>query len=155
MDFGPTTEPSDAFSHQRKFSPAGPLVNSEFYPGWLDFWGQPHEKVDTKTIISAFNKILDLKANVNFYMFHGGTNFGFSNGQYLIINKLFETKLIKINAKLTYGFNFKVLIHHMMYNQLATIMMRHFLKRAIQQISLWQSKNAISKVDRISKKKFY
>lgn len=96
VDFGPTTEPSDAFSHQRKFSPAGPLVNSEFYPGWLDYWGQPHEKVDTKTIISAFNKILDLKANVNFYMFHGGTNFGFSNGQYLIIIKL---NLININIK--------------------------------------------------------
>ena len=35
-------------------------------------------------ILSDFNEILDLifsrKASVNFYMFHGGTNWGFMNG---------------------------------------------------------------------------
>lgn len=56
-------------------------VNSEFYPGWLDNWGdQNHHTVDTEKVIHSFTKILEMKANVNFYMFHGGTNFGFSNG---------------------------------------------------------------------------
>lgn len=32
----------EAFGVQRLFQPKGPLVNSEFYPGWIDHWGQPH-----------------------------------------------------------------------------------------------------------------
>lgn len=56
-------------------------MNSEFYPGWLDFWGQPHQKRDTKLVIPPFEQILRLNASVNFYMFHGGTNFGFSAGE--------------------------------------------------------------------------
>jgi hypothetical protein len=55
-------------------------VNSEFYPGWLDFWGFPHQKRDKKLVVDHLKQMLDLNANVNFYMFHGGTNFGFSNG---------------------------------------------------------------------------
>ena len=55
-------------------------VNSEFYPGWLDFWGTPHSKVATDAILTTFNQMMSMNANVNFYMFHGGTNFGFSNG---------------------------------------------------------------------------
>jgi beta-galactosidase len=80
VDFGVSHDTGDAFRHQRKFSPKGPLVNSEFYPGWLDFWGTPHQKVDTESILKSFNEMMTLRANVNFYMFFGGTNFGFSNG---------------------------------------------------------------------------
>ncbi len=39
VDFGPGTDVKEAFSVQRLFEPRGPLVNSEFYPGWLDHWG--------------------------------------------------------------------------------------------------------------------
>ena len=35
VDFGPGTNVSGAFAVQRLFSPRGPLVNSEYYPGWL------------------------------------------------------------------------------------------------------------------------
>ena len=35
VDFGPGTNVSSAFAVQRLFSPRGPLVNSEYYPGWL------------------------------------------------------------------------------------------------------------------------
>ena len=69
-----------SFATMRKYSPKGPLVNSEFYPGWLDFWGRPHEKRDTSLVIPPFKQMLQLNASINFYMFHGGTNFGFLNG---------------------------------------------------------------------------
>ena len=55
-------------------------INSEFYVGWLDHWGSPHSIVDTVSILKTFNQMLQIGANVNFYMFFGGTNFGFSNG---------------------------------------------------------------------------
>lgn len=80
VDFDPSTDVQAAFAIQRKFSPHGPLVNSEFYPGWFDIWGTPHQKIDSKILVNTLNKILALNANVNFYMYHGGTNFGFSNG---------------------------------------------------------------------------
>jgi len=82
VDFGVSTDPGDAFRHQRHFSPQGPLVNSEFYPGWLDFWGTAHQKVSTDSVLASLNNMMKLKANVNFYMYHGGTNFGFSNGEF-------------------------------------------------------------------------
>ncbi|CAF0759614.1 unnamed protein product [Brachionus calyciflorus] len=80
VDFGVSISPADAFEKQRKFAVNGPLVNSEFYPGWLDFWGTPHQKVHTNDILKSFNQQLNMSANVNFYMYFGGTNFGFSNG---------------------------------------------------------------------------
>ena len=82
VDFGIDVDPEVPFAEQRKFNQGkGPYVNSEFYPGWLDFWGTPHQKRPTAQVIQRLDKILALKANVNFYMFHGGTNFGFSNGK--------------------------------------------------------------------------
>jgi hypothetical protein len=45
------TTPSDAFKPQRRFEPRGPLVNSEFYTGWLDHWAEPHSMVQTKPIV--------------------------------------------------------------------------------------------------------
>ena len=80
VDFGVEANVTAHFELQRQYAPHGPLVNSEFYPGWLDFWGLPHQKRDTLTVVNKFRQMMDMGANVNFYMFHGGTNFGYSNG---------------------------------------------------------------------------
>lgn len=65
----------------RKYQPNGPLVNSEFYPGWLDHWAEGHQKREAATIGLYLDKILAMNASVNMYMFEGGTNFGFLNGK--------------------------------------------------------------------------
>lgn len=80
VDFGATDNPEGYFAFQRKYEPKGPLVNSEFYTGWLDHWGQPHQTRNGNQIASSLDKILALNASVNMYMFEGGTNFGFWNG---------------------------------------------------------------------------
>ena len=80
VDFGSTTDPQKAFTIMRKFSPKGPLVNTEFYPGWLDMWSVPHQTRSAKLVAETFDKMLSLNASVNFYVYHGGTNFGFMNG---------------------------------------------------------------------------
>ena len=80
IDFGSSTDPQKAFTIMRKFSPKGPLVNTEFYPGWLDMWSVPHQTRPVKRVAETFDKMLSLNASVNFYMYHGGTNFGFMNG---------------------------------------------------------------------------
>ncbi|XP_027729273.1 beta-galactosidase-1-like protein isoform X1 [Vombatus ursinus] len=80
VDFGPADNMTKIFAKQRKYEPNGPLVNSEFYTGWLDYWGGNHSTKDVKSVTRALQDILELGANVNMYMFHGGTNFGYWNG---------------------------------------------------------------------------
>uniref|UniRef100_A0A2K6L6T3 Galactosidase beta 1 n=1 Tax=Rhinopithecus bieti TaxID=61621 RepID=A0A2K6L6T3_RHIBE len=71
---------TDAFQIQRKCEPKGPLINSEFYTGWLDHWGQPHSTIKTEVVASSLYDILARGASVNLYMFIGGTNFAYWNG---------------------------------------------------------------------------
>ncbi|KAK6315513.1 hypothetical protein J4Q44_G00150420 [Coregonus suidteri] len=80
IDFGTDVNISQAFSRQRRFEPRGPLVNSEFYTGWLDHWGDKHAQVDTQKVSRMLGEMLSMGANVNMYMFEGGTNFGYWNG---------------------------------------------------------------------------
>ncbi|XP_038615750.1 beta-galactosidase [Tachyglossus aculeatus] len=80
VDFGPGSNITAAFETQRKSEPRGPLVNSEFYTGWLDHWGQPHSQVGIQVIVKSLQDMLARGANVNLYMFLGGTNFGYWNG---------------------------------------------------------------------------
>lgn len=80
VDFGTDTNITEAFNRQRRFEPRGPLVNSEFYTGWLDHWGDQHAVVDTQNVSRMLANMLITGANVNMYMFEGGTNFGYWNG---------------------------------------------------------------------------
>ncbi|KAK9537528.1 hypothetical protein VZT92_005137 [Zoarces viviparus] len=80
VDFGTDTNITKAFSRQRRFEPRGPLVNSEFYTGWLDHWGDQHAVVDAQNVSRVLQEMLIMRANVNMYMFEGGTNFGYWNG---------------------------------------------------------------------------
>ncbi|XP_053296555.1 beta-galactosidase-1-like protein [Pleuronectes platessa] len=80
VDFGTDTNITEAFSRQRRFEPRGPLVNSEFYTGWLDHWGDQHSVVDVQKVSRVLEEMLTVGANVNMYMFEGGTNFGYWNG---------------------------------------------------------------------------
>ncbi|XP_062925745.1 beta-galactosidase isoform X2 [Mobula hypostoma] len=80
VDFGPGGNVTEHFSAQRSFEPRGPLVNSEFYTGWLDHWGQRHSVVGKEIVAQSLDDILAIGANVNMYMFEGGTNFGYWNG---------------------------------------------------------------------------
>ena len=80
VDFGVTSNPVQYFEVQRQFEPHGPLVNSEHYTGWLDYWGYPHQTLNSTLLANSLNAILQLQANVNMYMFEGGTTFAFHNG---------------------------------------------------------------------------
>ncbi|KAJ8290802.1 hypothetical protein GJAV_G00017740 [Gymnothorax javanicus] len=80
VDFGPGGNVSASFAAQRHAEPHGPLVNSEFYTGWLDHWGGKHSVVPSAVVAKSLNEILAVGANVNLYMFIGGTNFGYWNG---------------------------------------------------------------------------
>ncbi|MBR7825486.1 beta-galactosidase [Actinospica sp. MGRD01-02] len=64
----------------RRHQPTGPLMCSEFWNGWFDSWGGHHHTTDVDEIAKSLDELLSRGASVNIYMFHGGTNFGFTNG---------------------------------------------------------------------------
>lgn len=64
----------------REHQPTGPLMCAEFWNGWFDHWGTHHHTTSAAAAANELDVILGSGASVNVYMFHGGTNFGFTNG---------------------------------------------------------------------------
>ncbi|NXR48461.1 BGAL galactosidase, partial [Hippolais icterina] len=93
VDFGPGSNVTEAFGAQRSVEPRGPLVNSEYYTGWLDYWGEAHASTSAAWVAQGLEDMLQLGASINMqvvswqraqppgeYMFHGGTNFAYWSG---------------------------------------------------------------------------
>ena len=75
-NFGTSEDPAVALDSLRSVMPAGPLMVAEYYPGWLDHWGEPHGTVPTEKVLKNLRYFLDKGCSFNFYMLHGGTSFG-------------------------------------------------------------------------------
>ncbi|MDR0832823.1 MAG: beta-galactosidase [Candidatus Symbiothrix sp.] len=58
----------------------GPYMVAEFYPGWLDHWVEKFPIVSATKIARQTEKYLQNDVSFNYYMVHGGTNFGFTSG---------------------------------------------------------------------------
>uniref|UniRef100_H0Z681 Galactosidase beta 1 like n=1 Tax=Taeniopygia guttata TaxID=59729 RepID=H0Z681_TAEGU len=80
VDFGPGSNVTEAFGAQRRVEPKGPLVNSEYYTGWLDYWGEAHASTSAAWVARGLEDMLQMGASINMYMFHGGTNFAYWSG---------------------------------------------------------------------------
>ena len=68
------------FAKVRKIQATGPLICSEFYPGWFDTWGQPHHTGKPENYLPNLKLMLDTGASFSIYMAHGGTTFGLWSG---------------------------------------------------------------------------
>lgn len=58
----------------------GPYMVAEFYPGWLSHWAEPFPQIDASYVAQQTETYLKNGISFNFYMAHGGTNFGFMSG---------------------------------------------------------------------------
>lgn len=58
----------------------GPYMVAEYYPGWLDHWGEPFQRIATEDVTGQLEKFLANGISFNIYMAHGGTNFAFTSG---------------------------------------------------------------------------
>ena len=63
-----------------KYRPQGPWFVPEFYPGWLDHWGEPHAHTGITGLVRETEWKLTNNVSFCYYMIHGGTSFGFMNG---------------------------------------------------------------------------
>ncbi|XP_063112192.1 beta-galactosidase-1-like protein 2 isoform X3 [Cavia porcellus] len=57
-----------------------PKMVMEYWTGWFDSWGGPHNILDSSEVLDTVSAITNAGSSINLYMFHGGTNFGFING---------------------------------------------------------------------------
>lgn len=81
----PTANGEDDVNNLRKVvneyhGGVGPYMVAEFYPGWLDHWNEPFVKKSAESTARQTKKYLDAGVSFNYYMVHGGTNFGFTAG---------------------------------------------------------------------------
>lgn len=78
-----------------------PLMCMEFWVGWFDQWGnQGHRTVPVEEQAKSLEEMLE-RGHVNFYMFHGGTNFGFMNGSNYDGRMLMDTTSYDYDAPLS------------------------------------------------------
>lgn len=82
VNFG--SYPKDGLKELKLYQPDKPLMCGEMWCGWFDHFRDKHHhssdiytKKTNKRIVDEF---FEENANFNFYMFHGGTNFGFMAG---------------------------------------------------------------------------
>jgi len=74
------SHPKENFEMLKKFRDNQPCMCGEYWCGWFDHWYEEHHVREAKELAGLFGDMLDSGASLNFYMFHGGTNFGFMNG---------------------------------------------------------------------------
>ena len=68
------------FEQAKKRNPDVPVFSSETYPGWLTHWGEKFARPDTNDLKREVEFLLKTRRSLNFYVIHGGTNFGFTAG---------------------------------------------------------------------------
>jgi beta-galactosidase len=79
INFG-TGDAKKEFPKLKKLRPAGPFMSGEYWAGWFDHWGAPHETRSPKEEADELDWMLRQGYSVSIYMFHGGTSFGWMNG---------------------------------------------------------------------------
>jgi beta-galactosidase len=79
INFG-TGSAKDEFAKLHKLRPQGPFMCGEYWAGWFDHWGSPHETRSPQREADEVGWMLRQGYSVSIYMFHGGTSFGWMNG---------------------------------------------------------------------------
>ena len=70
----------ESLSVLKEYRPNQPLMCGEFWSGWFDHWFEEHHVRPVEEVLQCISDFNELGASFNMYMFHGGTNFGFTNG---------------------------------------------------------------------------
>lgn len=102
------TEANKELDLLQSYQPNKPLMVMEYWTGWFDHWTEKHHTRTTADFGKVLEDILRYPASVNFYMFHGGTNWGFLNGANIVdeIGYLPDTSSYDYDAPLTENGNY-------------------------------------------------
>ena len=76
LNFGAGSNIDGEFQKFKELNPDAPLMCSEYWTGWFDQWGRPHETRSVESFIGSLKDMMDRKVSFSLYMAHGGTSFG-------------------------------------------------------------------------------
>ncbi len=76
LNFGAGSNIEEQFSLYSKLNPDAPKMCGEYWSGWFDYWGRPHETRSVSSFIGSMKDMMDRKISFSLYMAHGGTTFG-------------------------------------------------------------------------------
>lgn len=76
LNFGAGSNIDKQFEKYKEIYPKAPLMCSEYWTGWFDYWGRAHETRSISSFIGSLKDMLDRKISFSLYMAHGGTSFG-------------------------------------------------------------------------------
>lgn len=76
LNFGAGSNIDNQFKNFQQVYPEAPLMCSEYWTGWFDHWGRPHETRSIESFIGSLKDMCDKKISFSLYMAHGGTSFG-------------------------------------------------------------------------------
>jgi beta-galactosidase len=83
--------------------PHAPLLVTEFWDGWFDNWGCDHQQRDARETARRALEALGCGAQYNYYMWHGGTSFGFWSGRHCGGDGRYHTTSYDFDAPLAEG----------------------------------------------------
>ncbi len=87
----------------RAFEPNAPMLVTEFWNGWFDRWGGSHRTRDSRDTARKLLEILGCGSQFNYYMWHGGTNFGFWGSKLDDSESAYQTTSYDSDAPLAEG----------------------------------------------------
>ncbi len=76
LNFGSSADVLKQFRRLKELRPDMPMMCSEFWSGWFDGWGQPHQQRPWKSMVDGIGTMLENGISFSLYMTHGGTSFG-------------------------------------------------------------------------------
>lgn len=74
---------SDPVGHKKNMEALGyraPFFCGEYWCGWFDHWHEKHHRRSAQDVANELETFLQIGGHLNYYMFCGGTNFGFWSG---------------------------------------------------------------------------
>lgn len=152
------SKPEVNFGRLREFRPGIPMMCGEFWGGWFDHWYDKSRERSHKEVAELFSDMLSSGASLNFYMFHGGTNFGFMNGancdekyEPTVTSYYWGTPLSEAGDLTPVYYAMREVIEKK-YGKLPPLTVKNTEKKAYGKVSLEEYAPLFSSLDSISKK---
>lgn len=80
VNFGTGSNIENQFKRLKELRPETPLMCSEYWSGWFDHWGDPHETRPAEVMVAGIKEMIEKNISFSLYMTHGGTSFGYWAG---------------------------------------------------------------------------
>lgn len=116
-------------------------VNSEFYTGWLDHWGDQHAVVDAQKVSRVLAEMLTMGANVNMYVSPNTHHTFLLFYLFLIVNKSHDKAKTHVSLSSTPIYSFR-------RQNVSQIFLFYFLKKCMFKLFLLSSRtNTVMKIE--------